>query len=94
MLQHGSLLLDLDLDLQRAVFPAWPDHPRESGVTWLAALLGEAPTRSAVEAAMQAGLEETLAARLVSGEVTSEERQEADRLVREQYGLPTWTWRC
>ena len=94
MLQHGSLLLDLDLDLHRAVFPAWPGHPRESGVTWLAALLGEAPTRSAVEAAMQAGLEKALAARLVADEVTPEERQEADRLVREQYGLPTWTWRC
>jgi lipoate-protein ligase A len=94
MLQHGSLLLDLDLDLHRTVFPAWPGHPKESGVTWLAALLGEVPTRSAVEAAMQAGLETTLAARLVSGEATSEERREADRLVRDQYGLPTWTWRC
>jgi lipoate-protein ligase A len=91
LLQHGSLLLDLDLELQRAVFPSWPARG-DGGVVGLGALLGSPPPRCRVEAALREGLASVLGVRFVPDGVTEEERGQADRLARERYGSADWTW--
>jgi lipoate-protein ligase A len=93
LLQHGSLLLGVDLEMHQAVFPAWPRDDPSRGVTWLNALLPEAPRRVDTERALMDGWAEVLSVRGGPGDLTGLERQEAERLVVARYGNPAWTWR-
>jgi lipoyl(octanoyl) transferase len=63
LLQHGSLLLRVDLEMHQVVFPAWPRDAPGRGVTCLSALLPEMPARAEVEAALIGGLAEVLCVR-------------------------------
>jgi lipoyl(octanoyl) transferase len=93
LLQHGSLLVRVDLEMHQAVFPAWPRDEPGRGVTCLSALLPEMPARAEVEAALMGGWSEVLGVRGWSGELTAAERQEAERLAATPYADPAWTWR-
>jgi len=92
-LQHGSLLLSVNLEMHRAAFPAWPRKDPSRGVTWLRALLPEAPRRADMERALMDGWAEVLRVRGCPGDLTGPERQDAERLVVARYGNPAWTWR-
>jgi lipoate-protein ligase A len=93
ILQHGSLLLDVDLAMHQAVFPGWPREDPGKGVTWLKALLPELPPRPAIERALVDGWAAVLNIRGAPGELTPWERHEAERLAVTRYATPAWTWR-
>jgi lipoate-protein ligase A len=93
ILQHGSLLLDLDLEMHQAVFPSWPRDEPDRGVTCLRSLVGVVPERRHIERALLAGWTEGLGVFGVPGTLTRREREEAERLVTTRYGTPAWTWR-
>ncbi len=93
ILQHGSLLLDVDLEMQQAVFPSWPRDEPDRGVTCVKSLLGHVPPRAEIERALLVGWTEVLGVRGVPGALTREERQEAEQLVSARYGTIEWTWR-
>ncbi len=93
ILQHGSLLLGVDLGMHQAVFPGWPRDDPGKGVTWLKALVGDVPPRLAIEQALVDGWAAALNIQGVPGELTEAERREAERLDLTCYGTPAWTWR-
>lgn len=93
LLQHGSVLLGLDLDLHQAVFPAWPRDDPGKGVTSLRDLMPTMPDRAEIEQALLEGWKEVLQFRDERGHVAASERREAERLVAARYGTPAWTWR-
>ncbi len=93
LLQHGSLLLGMNLELQQAVLPSWPREDPSRGLTWLRALLPEVPSRADLERALADGWAEVLSVRGCPGTLTGPERREAERLVVARYGNPAWTWR-
>jgi lipoate-protein ligase A len=93
MLQHGSLLLGVDLEMHQAVFPAWPRSDPGRGVTSLKALLPKMLPRVELEQALLDGWAEVLDFRGAPGDLTDTERRAAERLVALQYGTAAWTWR-
>lgn len=93
LLQHGSVLLGVDLPMHQAVFPGWPREDPGAGVTWMRALLCDMPSRSDLEQALLRGWMKVLNIRGVPGELTSSERCAAERLVVTRYATPAWTWR-
>jgi lipoate-protein ligase A len=93
LLQHGSLLLGVDVALHRAVFPAWTGDELGRSVTWLGALFPETPARADIEAALLDGWADALHIRASPGKLTAAERREAERLAATRYGNPVWTGR-
>jgi lipoate-protein ligase A len=93
ILQHGSLLVGVNLAMHQAVFPGWPREGPCTVVTWLKALVREVPTRSAIERALMDGWAAALSIRGAAGELTAWERREAERLAVTRYATPAWTWR-
>jgi lipoate-protein ligase A len=89
LLQHGSILLEFDAVMQRAVFPAWRDS---AAVVWLGAVLGEIPRREILEAALMAGWTETMDTRCEPGRLLAAERREAEELARTRYREGAWTF--
>ncbi|WP_438448666.1 lipoate--protein ligase family protein [Gorillibacterium sp. sgz5001074] len=104
VLQHGSILLELDT---QALFRLLRFRSEESRNRLAAAferkavainplLRGagkQAVSVADAEKAFTAGLEEGLGIRLVEEGLTREERELADRLVREKYGTEEWNLR-
>jgi lipoyl(octanoyl) transferase len=93
LLQHGSLLLGIDLEMHQAVFPTWPRNDSKGGVTSLKALLPSVPPRSDMERALLDGWADTLGVTPYPGDLTAAEGDAAERLAREQYANLSWTWR-
>lgn len=104
ILQHGSILLDLDADALFAVlrFPA--ERLRERlkaafldkavAINDLLGALGKPPVSAEeAEAAFAAGFAAGLGVRLLPGELTEEERRHAARLAAEKYGADAWNLR-
>jgi len=93
VLQHGSLLLDLDRAAWEAALPAlrksasgdWANR-----VTTLAALLGERPPLSGVEEALREGFEEALGYPLAEAHPSRGEAEAAAALARSRYARPEW----
>lgn len=77
-LQHGSL-------------PRSPD-PRAVGSTSLAELVESPPSVEAIEDAIIAALESTLASRLVHDAMRETHRAAAQRIERARYGNPAWSF--
>ncbi len=89
LLQHGSLLLDLDQVLWTTVFPEAKDlERRATALTWL---LGRSPPWEELVAAVRGGFEEGAHVCLESGGLTARERMLVEDLVAKQYGTPEWT---
>jgi len=93
LLQHGSLLIDVDVGMHQAVFPTWPRDESNEGVTGLKGFLTDVPPRAVLEAALLRGWREVLGVACQPAELTLEERDDAARLVGTRYGDPAWTWR-
>lgn len=99
ILQHGSILLDLDPELLFTLLRVPPEqkaaaieHLRRRAVG-LREVLGRPVTWAEARDAVAAGFAEALGVHLVPGELTPEERAEAERLVREKYGTDGWNLR-
>jgi lipoate-protein ligase A len=93
LLQHGSLLIDVDVGIHQRVFPTWTRDGSTDGVTGLTAVLADVPPRAVLETALLRGWREVLGVSWQPAELTAGEREEAERLVRMRYGDPVWTWR-
>jgi lipoate-protein ligase A len=93
LLQHGSLLIDVDVGMHRMVFPTWARDASSDGVTGLRGILADVPPRAALETALLRGWREVLGVSWQPAELTVGEREEAEGLVGMRYGDPVWTWR-
>lgn len=90
LLQHGSLLLELDHEFQRELFPAWPaDAARR--MTCLSELLGRRPAPEELFAALAEAWGSCFGGPCRWGEATPLELAEAERLVAVRYGRAEWT---
>lgn len=104
VLQHGSILLDLDIDQLFRVLRFPSERVRERlratfadkavAINDLQRALGRPPvTLAEAEAAFAAGIAEGMGIRLLPGDLTEEERQLAKRLAEEKYGTREWNFR-
>lgn len=97
ILQHGSILIDLDYDLLFTLLRV-PDPARAAAhlrrrATGLQAVLGRAVAVEEVRAAMVAGFQEALGLTLSPGTLTAAEAAAAAALVRDKYGSDDWNLR-
>ena len=97
ILQHGSILLELDIDLLLAVlsFPDGEARERtrrilEKKAGSLRPYLGERANFAEVSAAMADGFKRALGVELVPGELTGEEKRLAQLLMEEKYARESW----
>ena len=86
-LQHGSILLDIDLARVTAIFPA--ADPLASVAT-LAGALGARPDWDACVSAIAAAFEAEHGIELRPGGLTEAEAEAAERLAREKYATEAW----
>ena len=100
LLQHGSLLLDVDWDAWASVFSYRTEAGRERArqklptrMTSLAAVLGRDVSVDEVEAALIDGFAQTFKADFVSGTLSPEEQAQARTLEKEKYANRDWTLR-
>lgn len=104
ILQHGSILLDMDVDLLFDLLYYPNERLRERlkqsfirkavAINDIKRSLGQPPvTLEETEAAFEAGIPEGLGITLVQGQLTEREQTEAERLVAEKYGHNDWNFR-
>jgi len=100
ILQHGSILLDIDWEAWVSVFTYASEAGRERAarklptrMTSLKEEVGYDISPEAVASALQSAFEQTLDLSLEAGELTDEERASTIRLVREKYGTEGWNAR-
>lgn len=87
-LQHGSVLLGVDLPRLRVVFPTTPDPL--ATLTTLEAALGRRPAFDEVAEALQVAFEAEHGLTLTRGGLTADESARAESLVRDKYATPEW----
>ena len=87
-LQHGSILLGIDLPCVGAVFPTTPDPL--ATLTTLEAALGHRPKFDDVAQALAAAFEGEHGLDLRPEGLTAEETEAVERLVREKYATDAW----
>src|SRR5690606_1551653 len=104
VLQHGSILLEMDIDLLFEVLRFTSERVRDRlrssfadkavAINDVMRAIGrpEVTITDAVRA-FQAGIAEGLGIQLELGELTQEERKLSDRLVRDKYGNDAWNFR-
>jgi len=101
ILQHGSILLDMDVDLLFALLYYPNERLRERlkrsfrekavAINDIKRQLGQPPvTLAETEAAFELGIPEGLGIELKPGELTKRELADAERLVKEKYGNLAW----
>jgi len=100
LLQHGSILLDVDWEAWASVFAFRTEGGRlramqklPSRMTSLREELGRPVSEQEVREALQAGFASAFEIDLVPGEATGAELELASRLAREKYGHAEWTGR-
>lgn len=94
LLQHGSILIRIDLEAHRAIFPAAGADfgaDLEGRIACLASLLGGAPPLDDLEAAIAAGVAEGAAVGLVEAPLTAAEGARAVALAARKYAAAAWT---
>lgn len=87
VLQHGSIILGGD---QRIIADLGGPAPAQPAT--LASLIGEAPTRSALDDTLLAAFSDRMGGEWQRSDLTRAEAGAADDLVA-RYGDPEWTWR-
>lgn len=100
ILQHGSILLDLDADLLFSVlrFPS-AEKREEVKAAFLARAVsvkgcsGRDVTYEEAVLAFRTGFEKGLGVRLLPGELTSFEKEMAEQLQRDKYSQKQWNFR-
>lgn len=91
LLQHGSLLIEIDHSLWISVFPEAGDlEGRATALKWL---LGRAPPWEELVAAVREGVEEGAHVQLEAGRLTAQEGSLVEDLAAKQYATPEWTAR-
>lgn len=100
LLQHGTLILDLDREKMFSYLRVGSDKLEKQGievpqdrVTSLSEATGRAYSRDAVVEAIVSGFEEEFGVKIVRGELTASEKGEIERLIREKYGNDDWNYR-
>lgn len=100
ILQHGSILLEIDWDAWVSVFAYASEAGRERArsklptrMTSLKEELGHDISPEVVAEALRDAFERTLDVSLEPGELTAEEKGESLRLAREKYAFDGWTAR-
>lgn len=104
ILQHGSILLDMDVDLLFELLYYPNERLRERlkasfrqkavAINDIKRSLGQAPaTLEETERAFELGIPEGLGIELELGELSAYEQDEAARLVKEKYGNREWNLR-
>jgi lipoate-protein ligase A len=91
LLQHGSLLIEIDHSLWTLLFP----HATalEAHATALRCLLERSPSWEELVEAFRGGFEEGAGVRLDPDELTIHEEMLVEQLVATRYGTPEWTSR-
>jgi lipoyl(octanoyl) transferase len=91
LLQHGSLLIDIDHSVWTTVFP----QARElrARATALKDLLGRSPSWDELVGAVRGGFEEGAKVHLEPGGLTIREQSLVEELVASRYNTPAWTSR-
>jgi lipoate-protein ligase A len=87
-LQHGSILLDIDLPRVAAIFPGTVDPA--ASVATLEQALGRRPDWDACVTALAAAFEAEHAIDLRPGGLTEHEAERAETLAREKYATDAW----
>ncbi|MDO8490890.1 MAG: biotin/lipoate A/B protein ligase family protein [Dehalococcoidia bacterium] len=94
VLQHGSILLGVDLSGLASVLKTGDKRSMESTLrsrlTTLSELLGRRVDAKEAAAALQLGFERALGVALEEGQPTDEEMALAASLMTEKYGKPAW----
>ncbi|MBE3553416.1 MAG: lipoate--protein ligase family protein [Thermicanus sp.] len=101
ILQHGSILIDLDADLLFSLLRFPSEEVRQRGKRLFlkrAVAINEErihspATLEEVKGAFAEGFRKGLGIRLIEGELTKEEWSLAERLVQEKYGTDAWNHR-
>ncbi|MFL5732120.1 MAG: biotin/lipoate A/B protein ligase family protein [Chloroflexia bacterium] len=100
LLQHGSILLDIDWDAWAAVFAYRSEAGRQRAaqklplrMTSLSEELGRPVTAHEVSQTVRRGFAETFEIDLGPGRLTSSEIEAAQRIATEKYGSDAWTTR-
>ncbi len=91
LLQHGSLLIEIEHPAWNALFPQGRDL--EARATALRVLLGRSPGWEELVEALRAGFEAGAAVTLEPGGLTSQEESVVQELVVKRYGATDWTFR-
>ena len=91
LLQHGSLLIELEHAAWSALFPQGRDL--EARATALRLLLGRSPGWEELVEALRAGFEAGAAVSLEPGGLTAKEESVVQELVVKRYGTTEWTLR-
>jgi len=91
LLQHGSLLIELEHAAWNALFPQGRDL--EARATALRLLLGRSPSWEELVEALRAGFEAGAAVTLDPGGLTAKEESVVQELVVKRYGTTEWTLR-
>jgi len=87
-LQHGSVLLGVDEDRLRTLFPTTADPL--ATLTTLEVALGHRPKFDDVAAALAAGFEREHGLELRPEGLSADEAATVDRLVRDKYASDAW----
>ena len=93
VLQHGTVIVDTDLDAMDAVLRRGPGPCPSERVTTLAALMGHAPGMDEVKARIQGALSDVLGIMMEKGSLTDGEMARVERLVKERYSRDDWNMR-
>lgn len=100
ILQHGSILLDLDVDLLFSVLSFSSERTRDRMIRMfrdkavsMRDISGRLVSYQEAAEAFTAGFARGLGVQLQPGELTPEERELAEQLVREKYGTENWNFK-
>ena len=98
ILQHGSILLDIDWDSWGSVFSYATEAGKERArlklptrMTSLRHELGRPVTPQEVQGALTNSFEQTMNITLASASLSAQEQAETVRLAQEKYGVDIWT---
>jgi lipoate---protein ligase len=93
VLQHGTVIVDSDLETMMRVLRPRPGKPRSmENMTSVSLELGRRVDLEEVKTALQAGFERTFAVTMLRGTLSTEERELAIRLSEEKYGKEVFTF--
>ncbi|MGD0817292.1 MAG: biotin/lipoate A/B protein ligase family protein [Methanomassiliicoccales archaeon] len=93
VLQHGTVVIDSDLETMMRVIRQRPGKPRNrDGMTSVSLELGRPVNMFEVKTALIAGFERTFGVRIENGTLSAEEHALARKLSEEKYGKEVFTF--
>jgi len=99
LLQHGTVLVDLDVQMMFSILKVHPEKISDKlvtdvkqRVTSVRDLLGTRVPMEQVRDALKSGFTKALGVNLVPGKLTARERLTAVRLVRQKYSTDAWNF--